>query len=66
MIPGLVQWVKGSGVSTATAWFAAVARFIPWPENFRMPQVWPKKKKKEFTRKIRKYFEINISEITIY
>ena len=22
-------------------------RFDPWPENFCMPQVWPKKKKKE-------------------
>ena len=34
-------WVKGPGVA------AAVAQIQSWPKNFRMPWVWPLKKKKK-------------------
>ena len=43
----MAQWVKDLVLSLL--WLGSLLwhGFNPWPGNFRMPQVWPKKKKKK-------------------
>ena len=43
----LVQWVKDLVLSMQQLGLLLWHKFDPWPRNFHMPQVWPKKKKKE-------------------
>ena len=41
-----MQWVKDLALSLLEFGSLLRLRFNPWPENFSMPQTWPKKKKK--------------------
>ena len=55
LIPGLAQWVKGSGLATNELWHGCgcgvghqlQTLFDPKPGNFHMSWVHPKKKKKK-------------------
>ena len=53
------MWLRrlGSSMVTSVTWVTAVVRFSPWPGNFRMPLVLPKKERKR---------KIYISPIYIY
>ena len=59
----MAPWVKGPALlqllHSAQLWIG----FNPWPENIHMPQVWPKKKKKENPRH-RKITEFNNLELS--
>jgi hypothetical protein len=44
LIPGLVQWVKGSGLLQGMG-LQLWLEFSPWPGNFHMPSMQPFKKK---------------------
>ena len=41
----MAQWVKDPVLSLLWLRLLLWRRFDPWPRNFDMPQVWPKKKK---------------------
>ena len=47
LILGITQWVKDPGLRELWCRLAAAAPVRPQPGNFRMPQVWPLKKKKK-------------------
>ena len=47
----MVQWVKDSALSLQRPRSLLWHRFQPWPRNFYMPQVEPKKKKKKEKKK---------------
>ena len=43
-IPGLAQWVKDLALSLLWLWLQLWCRFDPWPRNFCLLWVLPKKK----------------------
>ena len=49
-IPSLAQWVKDLALLQLQHRLWLQLGLDPWPENFCMPQVWPKKKKKKKTK----------------
>ena len=51
----MAQWVKD--LTLLQLWWQSqlLLRFDPWPRNFRMPRVWPKRKKTLFIISLCKY-----------
>ena len=49
-IPGLAQWVEDHALPRRWHRSQMWLRFDPWPGNFHMPRVQPKKKKKKLYR----------------
>ena len=47
----VVQWVKAPALSLQQLWSLLCCGFQPWPRNFHMPWVQPKKKKKKKKKK---------------
>lgn len=39
-----MQWVRDPALSLKLLGLLLLCEFDPWPGNFRMPRVWPKKK----------------------
>ena len=44
---GLPWWVEDLALSLQQLGSLLWCRFDPWPENFHMPRIWPKGKKKK-------------------
>ena len=61
----LVQWVKDLVLSMQQLGLLLWHKFDPWPRNFHMPQVWPKKKKKKERKKERKEMLLYSGKIII-
>ena len=47
LIPGLEQWVKNLALPQLWCRLQQLLGFNPWPRNFHMEVVWPKRKKKK-------------------
>ena len=45
--PAVVKWVKDPKLPQLLCRLQLWFRFSPWPGNFHMPWVWPKKRNKE-------------------